>query len=352
MNKDKIHMIFWGELLPNTINGISISNTTILNILKEHKKTIISVEENSWKLEAFGKIVHYLNSYFKLIFFFFRFKFKYFYFMLPPSKFGLLKLTFLLPVLKIIQPTTTFIAHVHRGDTHTFYEQSFLNRYLLKFVFTFTDKLIALSPTFKNQLHHIGFKKEIVFLRNTSTFETFNNNYKHNYTNRFISITNYIKTKGIIDLVKCFSEKEMDHLKLDTYGDVYENDTFNIITNIKSENTEIHGSSLARKDFIKTIRNFDALILPSWNEGQPIIIIEAMSLGIPVIVSDVGDVKNMLGENYPFIFPAKNIQLMKEKIMDFSNYIEKSEISKLLKERYFQFFSNEIYKSELVKIFQ
>jgi glycosyltransferase involved in cell wall biosynthesis len=351
MNKKNIHIIFWGELTPNTINGISISNTTILNILKEKQKNVIIIEEYSWKMNSLRKIIHYLNSYFKLVYFFFCFKFNYFYFMLPPSKFGLLKLAFLLPVLKIIQPSTVLIAHVHRGDTQLFYEQSFINRYLLKFVFRFIDKLITLSPVFKEQLHAIGFSKEIVFLRNTSPFENHTNNNKKKFDSRFVSITNYIKTKGIIELVKAFSDKDMSYFKLDTFGETYENETFHIITTIKSTNTEIH-KSLSRENFVETIKKFDALILPSWNEGQPIIIIEAMSLGIPVIASDVGDIRNMLGDNYPFIFPAKDIELMKTKIKEFVNFSKKNEISEMLKARYIQYFSNEKYKTEIIQIFQ
>lgn len=343
-------MIFWGELPPSTITGVSISNSEILKILNTQNKEITIVEENSWKLGTAKKTLHYINSYIKLLSLFLKRKHKYFYFNLATSKFGLLKLFYLLPILKVLRPSTIFIAHIHRGDTYDFYKQSFLNRFLLTFVLRYINKLIVLSPTFKNQLEEIGFNKEIYILRNTSNFENLRNIYPQSYSNKYISITNYIETKGIIDLVKCFSEKEMAHLTLDTFGIVLEDNTYDKIVKIKPKNVTIH-DSLIRSRFIETISKFDALILSSWNEGQPTIIIEAMSLGIPVISSNVGDIKNMLGEDYPFIFPARNIPSMKIKILEFHNYQEKNKISEKLKERYKLLFSNDIYKTNVITIF-
>ena len=48
------------------------------------------------------------------------------------------------------------------------------------------------------------------------------------------------------------------------------------------------------RDKINILRNTDIFILPSWNEGLPNSMIEAMSSGLACIVSDVGAVSSYI----------------------------------------------------------
>jgi glycosyltransferase involved in cell wall biosynthesis len=44
------------------------------------------------------------------------------------------------------------------------------------------------------------------------------------------------------------------------------------------------------------LKAFDAFILPSVKEGMPYVILEAMQAGVPIIATDVGNIKEMLAD--------------------------------------------------------
>lgn len=67
------------------------------------------------------------------------------------------------------------------------------------------------------------------------------------------------------------------------------------------------------------LSNSDALILPSLGEGKPRVIQEALSFGIPVVATDVGEVKNMIkdSENGILLRPGQTDELF-DAILRFS----------------------------------
>ena len=64
-------------------------------------------------------------------------------------------------------------------------------------------------------------------------------------------------------------------------------------------------------DPASALRGFDIFALSSDSEQQPISVIEAMASGLPVVSTDVGDVREMVAEdNLPFIVPLDREDLL------------------------------------------
>jgi polysaccharide biosynthesis protein PelF len=42
--------------------------------------------------------------------------------------------------------------------------------------------------------------------------------------------------------------------------------------------------------------DFDLLVLPSYNEGQPIVVLEAMTAGVPTVGTSVGGMSQLIGD--------------------------------------------------------
>jgi glycosyltransferase involved in cell wall biosynthesis len=50
----------------------------------------------------------------------------------------------------------------------------------------------------------------------------------------------------------------------------------------------------------------DVFCLPSWWEAMPLSVLEAMSAGLPVVASDVGDVSRLVTHECGTVVPAKD----------------------------------------------
>ncbi|MBK7132485.1 MAG: glycosyltransferase [Bacteroidales bacterium] len=111
------------------------------------------------------------------------------------------------------------------------------------------------------------------------------------------------------------------------------------------------GEVITGKEKFAVIESADCLILPSHNEGEPLVLLEAMSVGTPVISTNVGMIPEMLGKGYPFIFSPGDQTSLEEKIVQFINFGERLNLSERLKERYSSLYSNTVHSLHLNSIF-
>jgi glycosyltransferase involved in cell wall biosynthesis len=84
---------------------------------------------------------------------------------------------------------------------------------------------------------------------------------------------------------------------------------------LKRRDVFYHGEIRDRKTLTDLIRLHDVLVCPSWSEGMPNVILEAMSLGLAVIATDVGAVNVVVNDDTGWLIqnssPAKLAQLIK-----------------------------------------
>lgn len=307
MNK----LLFTGELPPNSINGIAYSNEINLNLLKKTFNIYIVEEKviiTDHKKITTAKLLINLERFIRIIFLSIIHDFKMFYLTFPTSTTGVLKTITLLLVFKLFNIKSKIILHLHRGDIIYFINKNRFNLNLFQLTIKLTNKFIVLSKRDKTYLSENFSNYNCFFSVLSNTLKKdkeydVNTTNEHKLTN-FIYVSNYIEEKGILDLLETFKNINLD-INLECFGN-FTNDKLKFkILSYSSEKIHINGP-IYDEDKFDRISKSDCLILPSHNEGMPLILLESMLVGTPFITTSVGCVDEMIYNEYPYVYNFSN----------------------------------------------
>jgi glycosyltransferase involved in cell wall biosynthesis len=350
--RDKKALLFYGELPPVAIHGIAYSNMINLKLLENSFEVIIIEERSSLNSDRSflpKKLFRRLQEHGWIFLKTFQKKVDFFYITFSISFIGGLKTLFSILCFRLSSGGKV-ILHIHRGDFTMWHDKSAFNKYLASLVVKLSSKIIVLSEIQKAEFEK-RFVKPVFVLHNTVECE-YSYPARERKNNRFIFISNYLQDKGIIDLLEVFSNllSVYPDISLYTYGAFPNAEIKDRI--LSYNNQQIHiGDVITGKEKFAEIERADCLILPSFNEGEPVILLEAMSVGTPVISTSVGSIPELLGNDYPFIYPPGDKASMEEKIIQLLKTPKLLGISQMLKDRYNSFYSNELHALNLNSIF-
>ncbi|HAT4180133.1 TPA: glycosyltransferase family 4 protein [Clostridium perfringens] len=214
------------------------------------------------------------------------------------------------------------IIHLHGSEFKKFFYSGSnkLKRKIIE-LFTIADYTIALGEEWKDFIMSIAPKANVIVINNSVKIPVEFKQEKNEITT-FLFLGALIKRKGVIDLLnaaKRILDLGYDNFKILVAGSgVEEND----LRSFCEKNGLIN-----KVDFLGWINNdekevllkkSDILVLPSYNEGLPIAILEAMSYGLPIISTNVGSIDEAVINNVNgFLFEPGNIELLKNYFLDF-----------------------------------
>jgi glycosyltransferase involved in cell wall biosynthesis len=347
-------IIFFGELPPKTIHGASISNFINLKILERYFKVIKIEEFSNLKYHnkfSLNKVHSFIGSILNLTKILFKKKGDIFYSVIYLSSFGIFKNIFTIFLFKIFNTKSKVILHFHRSDFKIFINYR-INCILFYLLDTFVDEYIVLSQKQKNDF---PFKSNLSVLYNTIQFELPIINYSDQKEDYILFIGNYIKEKGLLDLiyaVKKYNFEKSKKLKLICHGNIVSKSFFKLVTEAVGDDLyiTINGPINGEKK-MDCIKNAKYTILPSFNEGLPLTLLESMSVGTPIIITKVGYISEVLGNDYPLYCNVSDIDSIYDSFLKFDDIEDKLTFKNNLIMTYKNRFSVEIHEKELLRIF-
>ena len=199
----------------------------------------------------------------------------------------------------------------HAGRFAVFYQQ---HRYAVRKVVDKSDVIIALSEYWKEYFKNEFPTKRVEIIKNVISAPVVHKQQTGYFTLLFLGLLG--KNKGIYDLLECIRDHKVEFqgkLKLYIGGNGEIEHVKQLIKEYGIADIVIFEGWVSGDKKIELLNKSDAYILPSYKEGLPISILEAMSYGMPIISTPVGGIPEIVsnGENGYLVEPGNKEDIYK-----------------------------------------
>ena len=197
------------------------------------------------------------------------------------------------------------VLHLHYGKVSEEFETSkMIGKYCRK-ALNLSDKILVLD------------KKSMLFLQNkkiackllNNPVDIMQNVYNQN-SKQIIFVGHVIPEKGICELLRAFENviKIFPEITLKIIGPFKQKFLDSIKLKYGLKNVYFCGE-LKHSITLEEISKSKMLILPSYTEGMPNVVLESMSLSVPVIATDVGNIPSMIEGAGVLIHPKSDLEI-------------------------------------------
>jgi glycosyltransferase involved in cell wall biosynthesis len=216
------------------------------------------------------------------------------------------------------------ILHIHGGHFKEYYKTG-LNKYYIRFILNIADKTICLSEEWKYFFENIMRIEKIKVLGNPVE------DYKYDHINsvtlsnkiNMLFLGNISEEKGIFELINFLNQNEYfkdDLISLVVGGIGNDKKLGELINNNKNIQ---YAGWINATERIKYLKKCDLFILPSFTEGLPMSILEAMSAGKAIIGTNVGGIPSLVKENHNgWILEVHNLGKLNEIFKEILNNVD------------------------------
>lgn len=186
------------------------------------------------------------------------------------------------------------VLHQHGGDFQTFYEKenNERGRARIRKVLKMGDAFVVLAPAWKDFFEQITGRGDITILPNSvEILPTFPKEYTEH---RVLFLGRLCKEKGVEELLRAVPELSEEFPDFHLYlGGIWEDRELQKLAKKDVEHVTWLGW-INGKEKEKWLKACEVFVLPSYFEGQPVSILEAMACYCGIVASNVGGIPQMI----------------------------------------------------------
>ncbi len=206
------------------------------------------------------------------------------------------------------------LLHIHGAEFDIFYQKSptFIKKIITK-TLNSSDLVIVLSKQWKDKVLKISLNPNVKILYNPTIIKELNQT-NSDKTN-FLFMGHLGKRKGVYDIIEAGKYITNKAVQINLYGDGNIEEFKKLVIDNNLQDKIIIKGWISGEEKIEVFKNSNALILPSYNEGLPISILEAMAYGMPVISTPVGGIPEAVENGFNgFLIQPGDFKALAERI--------------------------------------
>jgi glycosyltransferase involved in cell wall biosynthesis len=165
----------------------------------------------------------------------------------------------------------------------------------------------------------------------------------------FLYVGRLSEEKGIRILLEA-SQKTDFLLEIVGTGDLED-----LVKTFAQQNPNIIYHGFQGKDFIvEKMKQAKALLFPSvWYEGMPLVILEAFSAGLPILISDIDNLNELVSDGYNgWHFEASNPESLAMKIQQIQSTSNYADFCRNARQTYLNYYTPEKVYKQLITIYE
>lgn len=224
---------------------------------------------------------------------------------------------------QLVRKNIPFIVFFHGWSLD--FEKIVDNKYVDFFLKSFgqAKKIFVLSKDFKNKILGWGYTGKVIVettnvdasLLNGFSLDNKISKIKSTEKIKILFLARLLREKGVFETVEVFRNlsKKYENIELTIAGDGKDLDELNEV--VKDDKNIIVAGHLEGQSKIDLFQNSHIYCLPSYSEGLPTSVLEAMAFGLPIITTPVGGLKEFFeDEKMGYLVEPKNVKELEMKL--------------------------------------
>ena len=208
------------------------------------------------------------------------------------------------------------VYHLHFGRIPEIIRKNNMEWKLLKKALGLSSQIIAIDSRTKEALEKEFGSEKVNLIANP--FVTKNTEkYVNGETSKIVMFLGWcVKTKGIEELLSAWIsiERQYPDWVLKIVGP-YDTEYQKKLKQKYHSNSIVFEGEKEHEEALDILSKSEVFVLPSYTEGFPNAVLEAMALGKPIIATDVGAIKEMLSDNSGVVIPPQDTDAVKQALL-------------------------------------
>lgn len=204
----------------------------------------------------------------------------------------------LLLVKRKIRKKHEIIYHIHSNVYEAFKKNKILRKYTFHLLKKNASKIIVLSPKSREFLIENGLDESKIFVLTNYYDETLKivDYSKNKNVVTYLFVGSITQKKGIYELLEIFDKLD-DSYQLVVCGEPNEKLGYDYIEQYKNKSNITFKGFVVGENKNQIFSNADVFVLPTYSEGLPISLLEAMFFGLACIISSVGAIPEIVNDD-------------------------------------------------------